>query len=127
MNANKIIVPSAVAEAIRHYTGLADTKTEAFTDILSLGYEAERSEIILRHFDGNHDELMEALICGYEVEKSPEEKVVEYYEYVKSERESLQGYSTLEIRQQSEKYRTTELAIKNTLDLLGITVAGVNA
>jgi DNA integrity scanning protein DisA with diadenylate cyclase activity len=123
----KIVVPSAVAEAIRHYTDLADTKTEAFTDILSLGYEAERSEIILRHFDHDYDELMEALICGYEVEKSPEEKVREYYEYVKSERESLQGYSTLEIRQQSAKYRTTELAIENTLDLLGIKIAGVNA
>jgi DNA integrity scanning protein DisA with diadenylate cyclase activity len=127
MNASKIVLPKNVAEAIRHYTDLADTKTEAFTDILSLGYEAERSEIILRHFDHDYDELMEALICGYEVEKSPEEKVAEYYEYVKSERESLQDYSTLEIRQQSEKYRTTELAIKNTLDLLGITVAGVNA
>jgi DNA integrity scanning protein DisA with diadenylate cyclase activity len=126
MNANKITVPPSVASAIRHYVNLADTKTEAFTDILSLGYEAERSEIILRHFDHDYDELMEALICGYEVEKSPEEKVAEYYEYVKSERESLQGYSTLEIRQQSEKYRTTELAIKNTLDLLGVTIAGVN-
>jgi hypothetical protein len=67
MNASKIVVPSAVAKAIRHYTDLADTKTEAFTDILSLGYEAERSEIILRHFDHDYDELMEALICGYEV------------------------------------------------------------
>jgi hypothetical protein len=64
---SKITVPKAVAEAIRHYTDLADTKTEAFTDILSLGYEAEKSELILRYFDGNYDELMEALICGYEV------------------------------------------------------------
>jgi DNA integrity scanning protein DisA with diadenylate cyclase activity len=64
---NKITVPKNVAEAIRHYTDLADTKSEAFTDILSLGYEAERSEIILRHFDHDYDELMEALICGYEV------------------------------------------------------------
>jgi hypothetical protein len=64
---SKITVPKEVAEAIRHYTDLADTKTEAFTDILSLGYEAERSEIILRHFDHDYDELMEALICGYEV------------------------------------------------------------
>jgi hypothetical protein len=64
---NKIIVPKNVAEAIRHYTDLADTKSEAFTDILSLGYEAAQSEIILRHFDHDYDELMEALICGYEV------------------------------------------------------------
>ena len=72
MNASKIVLPKNVAEAIRHYTDLADTKTEAFTDILSLGYEAERSEIILRHFDNDYDELMEALICGYEVADEPE-------------------------------------------------------
>jgi hypothetical protein len=64
---NKITVPKEVAEAIRHYTDLADSKTEAFTDILSLGYEAAQSEIILRHFDHDYDELMQALICGYEV------------------------------------------------------------
>jgi hypothetical protein len=79
MNSSKIVLPKNVAEAIRHYTDLADTKTEAFTDILSLGYEAERSELILRYFDGNYDELMEALICGYEVEVTPEDKVREFY------------------------------------------------
>jgi DNA integrity scanning protein DisA with diadenylate cyclase activity len=64
---NKIIVPKQVADAIAHYVALADTKTEALQDILRLGYEAERSEIILRHFEHDYDELMEALICGYEV------------------------------------------------------------
>jgi hypothetical protein len=68
MNA-KITVPKEVAAAIAHYVNLADTKTEALTDILSMGYEATRSEIILRHFDGKHDELMEVLICGYDVEE----------------------------------------------------------
>jgi hypothetical protein len=41
-NASKITVPSNVANAIAHYVALADSKHEAFTDILSLGYEAER-------------------------------------------------------------------------------------
>jgi hypothetical protein len=66
-NYKKITVPHSVANAIAHYVNLADSKHEAFTDILSLGYEAERSEIILRHFEHDFDELMEALICGYEV------------------------------------------------------------
>jgi DNA integrity scanning protein DisA with diadenylate cyclase activity len=127
MNANKIVLPKNVAEAIRHYTDLADTKTEAFTDILSLGYEAAQSEIILRHFDHDYDELMEALICGYEVEKTPEEKVREYFAQVKSLRESLLGYSTVEIMRQADRYRVMERAIKDTLDLLGIKIEGVNA
>ncbi|PFP30198.1 hypothetical protein COJ96_05650 [Bacillus sp. AFS073361] len=64
---NKIRVPKQVAAAIAHYVALADSKTQAFTDILALGYEAAQSEVILRHFDHDYDELMEALICGYEV------------------------------------------------------------
>jgi hypothetical protein len=68
-NYKKITVPPSVATAIAHYVNLADSKHEAFTDILSLGYEAERSELILRHFEHDFDELMEALICGYEVTK----------------------------------------------------------
>jgi hypothetical protein len=64
---SKIRVPKEVANAIAHYVALADSKSQAFTDILSLGYEAAQSEIILRHFDHDYDELMEALICGYEV------------------------------------------------------------
>jgi hypothetical protein len=65
----KITVPPSVASAIAHYVNLADSKHEAFTDILRFGYEAEKSEIILRHFEHDFDELMEVLICGYEVAK----------------------------------------------------------
>jgi hypothetical protein len=116
MNANKITVPPSVATAIAHYVTLADTKTEAFTDILSMGFEGARSEIILRHFDGNHDELMEALICGYEVEKSPENELRKFFEQQKYFANS--GF-------QSSKGAIT--AIEYTLDTLGIKIAGVNA
>jgi hypothetical protein len=123
MNASKIAVPPAVAEAIRHYTDLADSKHEAFTDILSLGYEAEKSELILRYFDGNYDELMEALICGYEVEKSPEEKVKEYWSDVMFRWSDADGESvTLE-----RYYEGSHDAIITVLGILGIKIAGVNA
>jgi hypothetical protein len=107
-NYKKITVPSNVAAAIAHYVNLADTKTVALTDILSMGYEAEKSEIILRHFDGNQDELMEALICGYDVELTPgEQNVRDYYN------ELIGG---------CDKY-----AVECTLDFLGIKIRGVNA
>jgi DNA integrity scanning protein DisA with diadenylate cyclase activity len=81
-NASKITVPQAVANAIAHYVALADSKHEAFTDILSLGYEAEKSELILRHFAHDFDELMEALICGYEVaEETYEERLLSRINY----------------------------------------------
>jgi DNA integrity scanning protein DisA with diadenylate cyclase activity len=114
-NYKKITVPPSVASAIAHYVTLADTKTEALTDILSLGYEAERSEIILRHFDGNHDELMQALICGYEVAKqTPEDKVRDYYVYLHKEVRDEYTQGTID-------------GVKETLKMLEIKIEGVNA
>jgi DNA integrity scanning protein DisA with diadenylate cyclase activity len=117
----KVLVPKEVAAAIAHYVNLADTKTEALTDILSMGYEAARSETILRHFDGNHDELMQALICGYEVEKSPEEKVCEFFDYLETQyRENL-------LNRDASKYHLAIVTLKRVLNDLGIKIAGVNA
>jgi DNA integrity scanning protein DisA with diadenylate cyclase activity len=113
-NASKITVPQAVANAIAHYVALADSKHEAFQDILSLGYEAEKSELILRHFEHDFDELMEALICGYEVEKTPEERIRDYY---KDRRHSQEG-SIASYQAES---------IEKTLNILGINIEGVNA
>jgi DNA integrity scanning protein DisA with diadenylate cyclase activity len=120
-NASKITVPQAVANAIAHYVTLADSKTQAFTDILSLGYEAEKSELILRHFAHDFDELMEALICGYEVaEPTPEEKVAEYYaQYRDKYLEAETG--------EGDHYYAVRIGVRDTLDLLGIQIKGVNA
>lgn len=109
MNA-KITVPATVATAIRHYTDLHETKHEAFANILQLGYESERSEAILRHFDGDFDLLMEALICGYQVERSPEEKVAIYHRSLKN-----------------SGWDSEALSVVSVLDLLGIKIEGVNA
>jgi hypothetical protein len=117
---NKIIVPKQVADAIAHYVALADSKHEAFTDILRLGYEAERSEIILRHFEHDYDELMEALICGYEVEKTPEELVRDYFEDTEKAFANAGAYD-------GQFYNGSADAIVQTLNLLGIKIAGVNA
>jgi len=79
-----------------------------------MGFEGARSEIILRHFDGNHDELMEALICGYEVEQTPEEKVRQYYRKL--------------IESDPEEFTQGALAgFIDALDLLRIKIDGVNA
>lgn len=122
MNNAKITVPPSVAAAIAHYVALADTKTEALTDILSLGYEAERSKLILRYFAGNYDELMEALVCGYEVETIPGEcKVRALYE----DAELKDGAQHSEFG--SLYYSGIMYGIKKTLNTLGIQIEGVNA
>ena len=122
MNNAKITVPPSVATAIRFFTDLADTKHEAFADIMRLGYETERSETILRHFDGNYDLLMEALICGYQIEKSPEEKVRDYYSEVVEKQRLHREYDL----SGGERHMYSKLAIKKTLNLLGVTIAGIN-
>jgi hypothetical protein len=119
MNA-KITVPKEVAAAIRFFTDLADSKSEAFTDILSMGFEGTNSEIILRHFDGNHDELMEALICGYDVEQTPEEKIRDYYDLNKRHYDDLGEY-------ENEYYGGVLDGVESVLDYLGIKIEGVNA
>jgi DNA integrity scanning protein DisA with diadenylate cyclase activity len=116
MNANKIVVPKQVANAIAHYVALADSKHEAFQDILSLGYEAEKSELILRHFEHDFDELMEALICGYEVEKTPEEKVRDQYQAIRNRYPNVTKFDEGILS-----------GMTDTLYLLGIKIEGVNA
>jgi hypothetical protein len=59
---------------------------------------------------------MQALICGYEVEQTPEDRLREYYERLDKRplSETPPGWYTAR-------------GVCNTLDILGITIAGVNA
>jgi hypothetical protein len=63
------------------------------------------------------DDFIAALYIGWEVEKTPEEKVREYYERVKP------GSHHCEL--QPGDYKIS--AIKHTLNLLGLKIEGVNA
>ena len=88
---------------------------------------APLNEIVERHIHGVHlrvngyglieqmstDTLIRALYIGYEVESTLEEKVADYFEHCKKS-------ASPEIR--SEMY-----GIRNTLNILGIKIEGVNA
>ncbi|NYV67625.1 hypothetical protein HYI36_20310 [Bacillus sp. Gen3] len=67
--------------------------------------------------------LMTALVNGYEVEKTPEEKVREYYEEIDSYRRQSKGFDS----NASDEFHRMCDAIRTTLDLLGIKIEGVNA
>lgn len=67
-----------------------------------------------------------AVLNGYEIEKSPEEKLREYYDWYVAKHEmaklnggQFQGY------RRDELYRG-KVAIESTLDILGITIVGIN-
>lgn len=114
----KVKLPREVAEAIE----ILRTITHSNTELMLVARECHNENPMARRVykwtktDGKPDLLMEALVNGYEVEKTPEEEVREYYEPFSVRRQNLS----------SEKY-AIGFAIVQTLDLLGIKIKGVNA
>lgn len=108
-NETKIVsLPKEVAEAIEKY--LEEFSKEAllrnFCDPKFICW-APRCKALSRI---DLDKLMVALVNGYEVELSPEDKVAEYYE-------SLFG---------ANQFDKKEFVLVKTLNLLGIKIPGVN-
>lgn len=64
--------------------------------------------------------LASALINGYEVEKTPEEKVREYYEKL------CDGYDRAQFHEDKGKYLLMKRSVRRTLDALGVQIAGIN-
>ncbi|MGQ5176985.1 hypothetical protein ACSQ7W_11850 [Bacillus halotolerans] len=68
--------------------------------------------------------LAAALVNGYEVKKTPEEKVREYYEKTERTRDERQSAGDIE----GKRFHGGALVgICTTLELLGIKIEGVNA
>lgn len=66
------------------------------------------SEYLSEDFEQNVPKYMSAIVNGYDVESTPEEKVIEYYESIAGEHSPLK-------------------AVRDTLTILGINIPGVNA
>lgn len=112
----KPVLPKDVAAAITK--ALADGKENYDIIEYAMGpfgnAEYQPADVISRWNRNNASltDLMTALVNGYTVEQSPEEKVREYYESV---------------RGQGDYGGITCEAIHQTLDLLDIKIQGVNA
>ncbi len=119
MTNEKVTLPREVADAIEEMRG----KGTSNFGVLRRAYGAISIEpdLTLKKWafdgegDGTPDELMRALVNGYEVEKSPEDRVREYYKAC--EPITHTNYTNVGRRD----------GIVTTLDLLGITIEGVNA
>lgn len=108
MENQKVTVPIHVAAALEKYNN-KDNKGEVYLNIKSIGYESEDTATILGYLDDNS--LLSALINGYEIAKTPEDKLRYYYR-------SLDMRS----READEAY-----GINTALDILGIKIEGINA
>lgn len=139
-NQTKVKLPRDVAEAIgelksngwkKHSIVVATFDGESYFD----NSFQEEIDILRRYFTLNETReplLLSALVNGYEIEKSPEEleaerkeELREYYESLYEEREKLTsrefGFT--------DKYTFGSgvlFGIEKTLNLLGITIEGIN-
>ncbi|MCP1528547.1 hypothetical protein [Bacillus pumilus] len=104
-------------------------QAEAITYLRGLGRD---DEYILSHFgvyvrhcavlnELSRVSLAAALINGYEIEKSPEEKVREYYGFNHDEH-----HKVLTASPRGQYTSGVADGIRKTIDLLGIKVEGVN-
>lgn len=120
MTIEKLTVTPEIAEAIEHVK-----QTFNLNAFVKFADGGQASHPIARRLIGEFgkDELLQVVFYGYEVEKSPEEKVREYYEISRMWVEDRGNVNT-----PSVKYKLGTLdGIKGTLDLLGIQIEGVNA
>lgn len=125
---SKVTLPKEVAEAI---ATLRAKGYENFT-IMRMGHEAvfSQPDLTIKRwaFDdngaGNPDLLMSALVNGYEIEQSPEDKLREYYEGCREAYFVASNTGNLSER----RYQLGKtVAIKEALRILGIKIEGINA
>ena len=121
---DKVKLPREVAEAIEdlrkdHYDNRA---------LIDEIYEGAARPVLQAYAETNFDTLLNALVNGYEIEKSPaeleaerKEKVREYYEGLI---ETKQDLSNDDYTRELAAYEAS--GVSKTLDLLGIKIEGVN-
>ncbi|MEH6941619.1 DUF1642 domain-containing protein [Bacillus sp. JJ722] len=124
---SKVILPKEVAEAIER---LREGGCSNF-EIIRQAHGAVFTETYLtikrwafENGGGSSDDLMSALINGYEVEQNPEDRLREFYEECLINASRADGLGrALQREFESGKY----LGIKCTLNTLGIKIEGINA
>jgi hypothetical protein len=125
MSKAKVTLPKLVSEAIEYYwakgTSNASIVATAVTNGSMIGHAKILVNFVLDSV-GNSDILMSALVNGYEVELTPEDKLREYYGelYISASNEDPGTRAEYEAECKAE-------AVLRTLEILGITIAGVNA
>jgi hypothetical protein len=123
---SRVTLPREVAEAIERLREKGLTNYGFMNHALNLDRNCAETRIISgwldENFHANFEVLMIALVNGYEIEKSPEDKVREYYEgLIETKTDSLNDPYTRELA----AYEAS--AVVKTLNLLDIKIPGVNA
>jgi hypothetical protein len=116
---DKVVLKKDVAEAIERWLRMNDGNKD-----MLLRFHADKGDWEFGFQAFNTIDLMtmaSALINGYEVEKSPEDKVRERFDYC------YKQWQTAGDAPYRRYYHGKVVGVQQTLDLLGIKITGVNA
>jgi hypothetical protein len=118
---NKVTLPREVAQSIEAIIGRGGEDKDIIAYAMDR-FAIEDASVIFRYAQENFNDLMSALVNGYTIEQTPEEKVREYYEGLIDTSTDVRNYSA-----DRELARYEISGVKQTLDLLGIPIEGINA
>jgi hypothetical protein len=116
---NRVELPREVAESIDECRKLGKDNTSILWEV----YEGESGRIIngfMSTDKSNFDVLLAALVNGYTIAGTPEQKVANYVEQL---REDMMRWK---IPLMVDQARWQLEGLTQTLDLLGVKIAGVN-
>lgn len=119
MNNAKVTVTKEVAEAIESAKSI---RSEEVIVSMSISKSFVGEQAVLN--DVNPFTIAKILINGYTIEKSPEEKVREYYDTCRSNWHTADEIGDLG---QAEYLNGQSSGVSIALDILGIKIEGVNA
>lgn len=126
-NANKtqslVTLPKEVDEVIRYKRSLQDTNSDILSDVFE-GDAGRDIHDFINNTKGNFDVFLSALVNGYQVEKSPEDNVRDYFMRLKELEK--QAYEAADHETESE-FLSEQTGAIMVLNQLGIQIEGVNA
>ena len=113
MAESKVVLPKEVAEAIEmgRRNGMSNFNIVhlAWGAVFAGPDKAVKEWAFDPKGEGSPDLLMEALVNGYEIERTPHEELLEYYGNIRGNHAGYESYGVI-----------------RTLSILGITVEGIN-
>jgi len=118
----KVILDRDIIQSIEAVRRRHNTDDSVFNEIVETKVSEYHTEILRHHFRGCYSILMKALINGYTPEKTPEENVRDYYNFL-----STEARNTEKSEDQRKSVDDERAGLRMTLKLLGIEIEGVNA
>lgn len=123
---DKVKLPKEVAEALSRLCD-GNEKQDIFNDLFHAGANTNftwESKTVYEHFKFDMFRLAQALVNGYEVEQTPEDKVLERYKRYRAEQKF---HAEKGQREMEQFWEGAASGIIDALDDLGIKIEGVNA